>query len=166
MKINNRDKIFDVSVDLFSKYGYDAVSIRRIAREVGIKESSIYNHYKCKESILDAILEYYISKMTSDEIPLSKAAENLDVGIDFFYILWFCDSVVIFLIHCMMPDFYDILDIFPYYGSDVGAAYRSGRDLKGALIGQGVHASHGMERTHLDGCINTMKLLTLYLLNK
>ena len=85
MKVNNRDKIFDVSVDLFSKYGYDAVSIRRIAREVGIKESSIYHHYKCKESILDAILEYYISKMTSDEIPLSKAAENLDVGIDFFY---------------------------------------------------------------------------------
>lgn len=59
-----------------------------------------------------------------------------------------------------------VVDIFPYYGSDVGAAYRSGRDLKGALIGQGVHASHGMERTHLDGCINTMKLLSLYLLNK
>ena len=59
-----------------------------------------------------------------------------------------------------------VVDIFPYYGPDVGAAYRSGRDLKGALIGQGVHASHGMERTHLDGCINTMKLLTLYLLNK
>ena len=59
-----------------------------------------------------------------------------------------------------------VVDIFPYYGSDVGAAYRSGRDLKGALIGQGVHASHGMERTHIDGIINTMKLLTLYLLNK
>lgn len=85
MKVNNRDKIFEVSVNLFSKYGYDGVSIRRIAREVGIKESSIYNHYKSKESILDAILEYYISKMTSDEIPLSKASENLDFGIDFFY---------------------------------------------------------------------------------
>ena len=59
-----------------------------------------------------------------------------------------------------------VVDIFPYYGSDVGAAYRSGRDVKGALIGQGVHASHGMERTHLDGIINTMKLLTLYLLSK
>ena len=56
-----------------------------------------------------------------------------------------------------------VVDIFPYYGSDVGAAYRSGRDVKGALIGQGVHASHGMERTHLDGVINTMKLLYLYL---
>ena len=59
-----------------------------------------------------------------------------------------------------------VVDIFPYYGSDVGAAYRAGNDLKGALIGQGVDASHGMERTHLDGIVNTMKLLTLYLLNK
>jgi putative aminopeptidase FrvX len=56
-----------------------------------------------------------------------------------------------------------VVDIFPYYGSDVGAAYRAGVDVKGALIGQGVHASHGMERTHLDGVINTMKLLYLYL---
>ena len=56
-----------------------------------------------------------------------------------------------------------VVDIFPYYGSDVGAAYRAGVDVKGALIGQGVHASHGMERTHLDGILNTMKLLYLYL---
>ncbi len=59
-----------------------------------------------------------------------------------------------------------VIDIFPFYGSDVGAAYRSGIDTKGALIGQGVHASHGMERTHMDGIINTMKLLTLYFLSK
>ena len=56
-----------------------------------------------------------------------------------------------------------VVDIYPFYGSDVGAAYRAGVDVKGALIGQGVHASHGMERTHLDGIINTMKLLYLYL---
>jgi putative aminopeptidase FrvX len=58
------------------------------------------------------------------------------------------------------------VDIFPYYGSDVGAAYRAGVDVKGALIGQGVHASHGMERTHLSGIENTIKLLFLYLTNK
>lgn len=57
------------------------------------------------------------------------------------------------------------LDIFPMYGSDVDAAFRSGRDFKGALIGQGVHASHGMERTHLCGIENTMKLLFLYLVD-
>lgn len=55
------------------------------------------------------------------------------------------------------------VDIFPYYSSDVSASLRSGLDCKGALIGSGVHASHGMERTHLDGLRNTMKLLYLYL---
>ena len=55
------------------------------------------------------------------------------------------------------------VDIFPFYGSDVGAALRSGRDVKGALIGTGVCASHGMERTHLDGIAATLKLLYLYL---
>ena len=55
------------------------------------------------------------------------------------------------------------VDIFPFYGSDVGAALRSGRDLKGALIGTGVCASHGMERTHLEGIEATLKLLYLYL---
>ena len=83
--MNTKEKIFDVSVDLFSQYGYDGVSVRQIAGEVGIKESSIYNHYKSKESIMDSILEYYICKMTQDEIPLSKADENLENGIDYFY---------------------------------------------------------------------------------
>ncbi len=57
------------------------------------------------------------------------------------------------------------VDIFPYYGSDIGAAWRAGVDCKGALIGQGVASSHGMERTHLDGIVNTMELLYAYLVD-
>lgn len=56
-----------------------------------------------------------------------------------------------------------VVDIFPFYGSDVGAAWRAGVDCEGALIGPGVHASHGMERTHLEAIDETMKLLYLYL---
>lgn len=59
-----------------------------------------------------------------------------------------------------------VVDIFPYYGSDVGAAWHSGVDCMGALIGPGVHASHGMERTHLSAISNTMELLYLYLTTK
>lgn len=57
------------------------------------------------------------------------------------------------------------VDIFPYYGSDIGAAWRAGLDAKGALIGQGVAGSHGAERTHLDGINNTMELLYAYLVD-
>ncbi len=55
------------------------------------------------------------------------------------------------------------VDIYPYYGSDVSAALRGGNDIRGALIGPGVHASHGMERSHYDAVEATMKLITLYL---
>lgn len=55
------------------------------------------------------------------------------------------------------------LDIYPFYGSDVGAMLRAGHDVRGALIGPGIHASHGMERTHIDALIQTVKLIMLYL---
>lgn len=55
------------------------------------------------------------------------------------------------------------VDIFPHYGSDVGAAIRGGSDIRGALIGQGVHASHGTERTHVDGMEQTLKLIEAYI---
>lgn len=58
------------------------------------------------------------------------------------------------------------VDIYPYYGSDVGAMYRSGYDIPGALIGTGVHASHGMERTHMNGIKNTVLLILAYLLSE
>lgn len=57
-----------------------------------------------------------------------------------------------------------VVDIYPYYGSDVSAALRGGQNIKGALIGPGVHASHGMERTHQDAIESSMKLLLAYLL--
>ncbi|MBD7913213.1 M42 family metallopeptidase [Clostridium cibarium] len=55
------------------------------------------------------------------------------------------------------------VDIYPRYGSDVGAALKGGNNIRGALIGPGVHASHGMERTHYSGMENTIKLLYLYI---
>jgi len=55
------------------------------------------------------------------------------------------------------------VDIYPFYGSDVSAARAAGNDFKGALIGPGVHASHGMERTHYSAIENTIKLLIEYL---
>lgn len=55
------------------------------------------------------------------------------------------------------------VDVYKNYASDVTAALRAGNDVKGALIGPGVHASHGMERGHYSGVYNTMRLLAAYL---
>ena len=57
------------------------------------------------------------------------------------------------------------VDIYPFYSSDASAALRGGNDLKCALIGAGIHASHGMERTHISGLEETLKLLMLYIQN-
>ncbi|HHU71916.1 MAG TPA: M42 family metallopeptidase [Clostridiales bacterium] len=55
-----------------------------------------------------------------------------------------------------------VVDIFPHYGSDVSAALAGGNNIRGALLGQGIHASHGMERTHKKGLENTFKLVKAY----
>ena len=55
------------------------------------------------------------------------------------------------------------VDVYPHYGSDVEATLRSGYDLRHGLIGAGVYASHGYERSHRDGVENTFNLLRAYL---
>ncbi|MDV3103697.1 M42 family metallopeptidase [Thermococcus waiotapuensis] len=59
-----------------------------------------------------------------------------------------------------------VVDVFPYYGSDGSAALRAGWDFRVALIGPGVHASHGMERTHVKGLLATKELIRAYIEEK
>lgn len=55
------------------------------------------------------------------------------------------------------------VDIYPHYGSDVEATLRGGSDIRHGLIGAGVYASHGYERSHIDGVYNSIKVLKGYL---
>ena len=55
--MTTKEKIAQAALELFSVRGYEAVSVRDIAGAVGIKESSIYNHFKCKQAIFDALVE-------------------------------------------------------------------------------------------------------------
>ncbi len=55
-------------------------------------------------------------------------------------------------------------DIYPSYGSDGEALWRAGADVQVALIGPGVDASHGYERTHTDALVDTARLIGYYLL--
>lgn len=78
-----KQKIFDLATELFSKKGFSGVSVREIARAVGIKESSIYNHFKNKDDILATILDYYeteIEKATPTEEYLAEKINTLSVS--------------------------------------------------------------------------------------
>ena len=55
------------------------------------------------------------------------------------------------------------VDVYPNYGSDVDTTLVAGNDIRHGLIGPGVYASHGYERSHLDGVLNTLKVLKGYL---
>lgn len=57
------------------------------------------------------------------------------------------------------------LDVYPYYGSDGSAALRAGNDFRVALIGMGVSASHGIERTHKKGIKATIDMCEAYILD-
>ena len=82
--MNTREKIMDVALHMFSERGYEAVSIRDICGEVGIKESTLYYHFKNKKDILDSLVAKFRAQIDGllghvDEIsakPEGKAKAN------------------------------------------------------------------------------------------
>lgn len=85
MKTQTKDKIFDTALDLFSKKGYDSVSVRTIASEVGIKESSIYNHYSSKKDILMSILNYFEGYFKGNPLDDENIRKLLEENPEEFY---------------------------------------------------------------------------------
>ena len=78
--LGTKERIRDVAINLFSQKGYNAVSIREIAKLVGISESTIYSHYKSKEDIMDTIIQFLKDLFQSqpDYIPLEKLIDKYD----------------------------------------------------------------------------------------
>lgn len=75
--ISTKDKILSVAINLFSQKGYSGVSIREITREVGIKESSLYNHFKSKDEIITTIFESFRSEFAKTLPPIEKLEKIL-----------------------------------------------------------------------------------------
>lgn len=57
--MKTKERISEEARKLFSTKGYEATSVRDIAKAVGIKDSSLYNHYKNKQGIFDYIIEVH-----------------------------------------------------------------------------------------------------------
>ncbi|MFD2445029.1 TetR/AcrR family transcriptional regulator [Bacillus sp. CGMCC 1.16607] len=77
MSLSTKDKIFYTSLDLFSIKGFSGVSVREITREVGIKESSLYNHFSNKDAILESILTYFRDDFAKTLPPIELLDEIL-----------------------------------------------------------------------------------------
>lgn len=79
--MTTKEKIMDVALHMFSERGYEAVSIRDICGEVGIKESTLYYHFKNKKDILDSLTSKFREHIEGllgsvDEIADEPAAEG------------------------------------------------------------------------------------------
>jgi AcrR family transcriptional regulator len=93
---DTRERLFDISLDLFGRRGYGSVSIREICREAGIRESSFYNHYPSKQSLLERVITEVGAYMHSPRLlerqpecwSRMSLAELLDGGISLFMEGW------------------------------------------------------------------------------
>ena len=87
-----KERILDVSLDLFSQKGYSAVSIRDICKHVKIKESSVYYHFKNKQAIFDELLCRFqkTADAMMEQLEASLTADQKQLGDEFYMSICDC----------------------------------------------------------------------------
>lgn len=78
--IHTKELIFDTSIELFAERGYENVSMRDLAKEVGIKASSIYNHFSGKNALLEYIYAFYKDNMYAGRLPMGELQHIISAG--------------------------------------------------------------------------------------
>ncbi|MCL2366633.1 MAG: TetR/AcrR family transcriptional regulator [Oscillospiraceae bacterium] len=73
-----KELIFDVFVELTSTLGYENVSMRDIAKKVGIQAASIYNHFQTKAHILEYAYDYYTKHLHDNRQPISLVKKLIE----------------------------------------------------------------------------------------
>lgn len=80
---DTKQKILDKALELFSASGYDSVSVGEIAKAVGIKAPSLYNHYPSKQAIFDAIVASTAAQYEEDtgkiDIHVQDVAQDIPI---------------------------------------------------------------------------------------
>lgn len=78
--VGTKSKIFDCAIEMFMLRGFNDVSLRDIAQNVGIRQSTIYNHFRSKQEILDVIYDFYCYYFLRDRPSLDDAETVLKNG--------------------------------------------------------------------------------------
>lgn len=81
---DTKQRILDKALELFSEKGYDAVSVGEIAKAVGIKAPSLYNHFPSKQAIFDAIVESTAVQYEADTDKIDIHVQNVQKDIPNF----------------------------------------------------------------------------------
>ena len=81
---DTKQRILEKSLELFSTKGYNSVSVGEIAKAVGIKAPSLYNHFPSKQAIFDAILEMTSAHYQKDTAEISVHVQDSQMDIPVF----------------------------------------------------------------------------------
>ena len=86
--MKTKDKILEAALELFSRRGFSAVSVRDIATAVGVRESAMYRHFPSKQAVFDKLLERYLEQskafMASIHAQPSKDPAEMEQAADFY----------------------------------------------------------------------------------
>lgn len=137
MKRNTKEIIWQEALQLFCKRGYDGVSIKDIANAVGIKDSSLYKHYKSKQQIFDTIIEEVNTRITLTtknlSIPKGKNIADAYEHISTDTLEQLCYGLFDFYLNDPIVSKYrKMLTIEQYANSDVAKIYQD-TFINGAL---------------------------------
>lgn len=129
---NTRERILDVSLDLFSVNGFDGVSVKQIADRVGIKDSSLYKHFRSKQEIFDTLLtemnERFEQTVTLYKLPqgeIEKVAREYGNS-DLAWLKKACETIFLFFLKDPRASkFRRLLMIEQYKNPEVSATFRS-----------------------------------------
>ena len=82
---DTKDKILQTALAMFSRRGYDAVSVSDIAGELGITKGALYRHYKSKRDIFDHIIAHMeaedLRRAREFEMPENRLSDS-EAGYD------------------------------------------------------------------------------------
>ena len=81
---DTKQRILDRALELFSAKGYDSVSVGEIAKAVGIKAPSLYNHFPSKQAIFDAIVESTAVQYEADTDKINIHVQDVQRDIPIF----------------------------------------------------------------------------------
>lgn len=81
---DTKQKILNTALELFSDKGYDSVSVDEIAKAVGIKSPSLYNHYSGKKAIFDAIVKEISTEYEKDTDKIDIHVQNFSQDVQIF----------------------------------------------------------------------------------
>ena len=81
---DTKQRIIDKALELFAVHGYDSVSVGEIAKAVGIKAPSLYNHFPSKQAIFDAIMESTAAQYEADTDQINIHVQNVAQDISVF----------------------------------------------------------------------------------